>query len=100
MPRGPQPMSTVLAELMARRGFARIRSMTALEAAWAEAAGEFIARHSRVAAVRRGKLEILVASSTLAQELTFRKPSLLDSLRNSLPDETIGDLRFRVGPVQ
>ncbi len=100
MPRGPQPMSTVMAELMARRGFARIRGMTALETAWSEAAGEFIARHSRVAGVRRGKLEVLVASSTLAQELTFRKPALLESLRKALPDETIGDLRFRVGPVQ
>lgn len=28
--RGPQPMSTVLAELMARRGFARVRGMAAL----------------------------------------------------------------------
>jgi hypothetical protein len=52
-----------------------------------------------VAAVRRGKLEILVASSTLAQELTFRKPTLLESLRKSLPDETISELRFRVGPI-
>jgi len=85
---------------MARRGFARIQGTAALEAAWAEAAGEFVAGHSRAAAVRRGKLEVLVASSTLAQELTFRKPELLESLRKSLPDERIGDLRFRVGPVQ
>jgi len=100
MPRGPQRMSTVMAELMARRGFARIQSTMALEAAWAEAAGEFVAGHSRVVAVRRGKLEILVANSTLAQELTFSKPALLESLRKALPDEKIGDLRFRVGPVQ
>ncbi len=100
MQRGPQRMSTVLAELMARRGFARIQSAGVLEAAWADAAGEFVAAHSRATAVRRGKLEVLVANSTLAQELTFRKPALLESLRKALPDEKIGDLRFRVGPVK
>jgi predicted nucleic acid-binding Zn ribbon protein len=99
MPRGPQQMGAILSELMARRGFARVQSAMALEAAWEEAAGELFGRHSRVGAIRRGKLEITVASSTLAQELTFRKPMLLDALRTSLPDETIRDLRFRVGAI-
>ncbi len=98
--RGPQRMSMVLAELMARKGFARIQGASALEAAWADAAGEFVAAHSRATAVRRGKLEVLVANSTLAQELTFRKAELLESLRKALPNEKIGDLRFRVGPVK
>ena len=100
MPRGPQQMGAILSELMARRGFARVQSTLALEAAWGEAAGELFGRHTRVGATRRGKLEIPVASSTLAQELTFRKPMLLEALRTSLPDETIRDLRFRVGAIQ
>jgi predicted nucleic acid-binding Zn ribbon protein len=99
MPRGPQPMSSVMAELMARSGFARVQSTTALEAAWQGAAGTLVGPHSRAGAIRRGKLEVTVTSSTLAQELTFQKATLLEALRKSLPNETIRDLRFRVGPI-
>jgi predicted nucleic acid-binding Zn ribbon protein len=93
-------MGAILSELMARRGFARIQGTAALEAAWREAAGEALGAHTRVGAIRRGKLEVTVANSTLAQELTFRKPMLLEALRKELPEETIRDFRVRVGPIQ
>jgi predicted nucleic acid-binding Zn ribbon protein len=99
MAKGPVPIGDVLAELMARRGFARVQSGAALETAWKQAAGRF-APHTRVGAVRRGKLEVTVSHSVLVQELTFCKTALLDELKKLLPDEKIGDLRFRVGPVQ
>lgn len=92
-------MGTILTELMARRGFARIQGTAALEAAWRAAAGEPLGQHTRPGAIRRGKLEVTVANSTLAQELTFRKPALLEALRRALPEETIRDLRIRVGPI-
>jgi len=92
-------MGAILTELMARCGFARIQSTAALEVAWREAAGEALGAHTRVGAIRRGKLEITVANSTLAQELSFRKPMLLAALRKALPEETIRDLRTRVGPI-
>jgi predicted nucleic acid-binding Zn ribbon protein len=100
MPRGPQPMGTILAELMARNGFARVQSTVTLEVAWQGAAGALVAPHTRVGGIRRGKLEITVASFTLAQELTFQKSTLLEVLRKSVPEETIRDVRFRVGPIQ
>jgi predicted nucleic acid-binding Zn ribbon protein len=98
--RGPKAMSDVLAELMARRGFARIQGAANYEAAWREAAGELAAKYTRVGNLRRGKLEVLVANSTLVQELTFQKIQLLETLEKLLPGEGIKDLRFRVGPVQ
>ena len=100
MPRGPQSMGAILTELMARGGFARIQSTAALEAAWQEAAGEALGEHTRAGTIRRGKLEITVANSTVAQELTFRKPAILETLRKALAEETIRDLRIRVGPIQ
>jgi predicted nucleic acid-binding Zn ribbon protein len=100
MPRGPQGIGEVLAELMARRGFARVRSTAALEAAWRRAAGPLAAEHTRVGAVRRGKLEVLVAHSALVQELGFQKAAILTALANELPDERIDDLRFRVGVIE
>ncbi len=99
MDRGPQHVSGILAQLMARRGYARQQSAAALEEAWRTAAGELVAGYTRVGAVRRGALEVIVANSTLVQELSFQKPALLVALRNLLPDEPIRDLRFRVGQV-
>ncbi len=85
---------------MARRGFAREQSGAALEEAWKSAAGELLAQYTRVGQVRRGALEVIVANSTLVQELSFQKPTILESLGRLLPDEAIKDLRFRVGQVQ
>ena len=99
MPRGPQSIGLILAELMARNGFTRVQSAEAIERVWCEAAGELFGPYTRVGRLRRGKLQITVANSTLIQELTFRKPALLAALVRGLPDEKIHDLRFVVGPV-
>ena len=99
MARGPERIGDVLAQLMARRGFAAVRAAAACESAWREAAGELAAQYTRVASIRRGNLEITVANSTLVQELSFRKPALLKALSSLLPDERIKDLRFRVGMI-
>jgi len=99
MPHGPQPISSILGELMVRRGFAGVRRAEGLESAWRRAVGDAIALQTRVGSVRRGKLEVTVAHSTLVQELMFRKVTVLAALRESLPDEAIQDLRLRVGPI-
>jgi predicted nucleic acid-binding Zn ribbon protein len=93
-------MADVLSELLTRKGYARVRATASYAEAWAEAAGEMVARYTRVGAVRRGVLEVTVANSTLVQELTFQKRTILDALNRLLPDERIADVRYRVGPVQ
>ena len=99
MPKGPQKIADVLAQLMARRGFARTHAAANCEAAWREAAGELAARFTRVGQVRRGKLEVTVANSTVVQELNFQKRAILQTLTRLLPENQIRDLRFRVGPI-
>ena len=99
MERGPQPIGDILAELMARKGFAGLQSAEAFEGAWKEAAGALVAEYTRVGALRRGKLEVVVANSTLLQELTYQKPALLEALNRLLPDQQVKDVRFRVGEV-
>ncbi len=96
----PRKISDVLADLMARRGYAREQSTVDLVEAWQQAAGELVARHSRVGLIRQGRLEVTVAHSALVQELTFQKVAILAQLRQSLPQENISDLRFRVGPTE
>ena len=98
MRRGPEPIGDILAQLMARRGFARVESAAALDAAWREAVGE-LAEFTRVGAVRRGKLEVTVANSTVLQELSFRKSMLVSDIVRLLPDEGIQDVRFRTGSI-
>jgi predicted nucleic acid-binding Zn ribbon protein len=99
MPRGPQAIGNVLSELMSRRGYARVRSTEAYDAAWQEAVGPLVAKYTRLGQLRRGTLEVIVAHSALVQELSFEKYQLLKRLTDLLPDEGIQNLRFRAGNV-
>jgi predicted nucleic acid-binding Zn ribbon protein len=96
----PRLIGDVLGELMSRRGYARIEAGEACAAAWRTAVGEMMASCTRVGAVRRGVLEVLVANSALLQELTFQKRALLARLQQQLPQEKIKSLRFKVGALK
>lgn len=100
MKRRVQSIGEILPELMARRGYARLQSAGAYDRAWREAAGSVAAGYTRVGSLRRGTLEVIVAHSTLVQELGFQKTRLLKSLAELLPDEGIKNLRFRLGAVE
>src|SRR4051812_39318603 len=98
--RGPRPVSDILGELFASRGYARLRAQRELEEAWNAAVGEPGCRHTRLGEVRRGVLSVTVAHSTLLEELAaFQKPALLAALRQNAPGSLIHDIRFRVGPI-
>ena len=60
----------------------------------------FIAEHTRAGSVKRGMLEVLVANSTLVQELTYQKEAILQKIVQLLPDEKIEGLRFKVGRIK
>ncbi|MEQ8791143.1 MAG: DUF721 domain-containing protein [Pirellulaceae bacterium] len=98
-PRGPRPIADIVNQLLARRGYARIQSISACEEAWKEAAGAHLAPHTRPGNIRRGVLEITVRNSTVLQELTFQKKPLLKKLQSLVADENIRDLKFRVGAL-
>jgi predicted nucleic acid-binding Zn ribbon protein len=100
MRRGPEPIGNILSELMAQRGYARVQSAGAYEAAWKEAAGPLIGRYSRVGSLRRGTLEVTVTNAALMQELGFQKAEILKTLSNLLPDQGIKNLRFRLGAIE
>jgi predicted nucleic acid-binding Zn ribbon protein len=99
MGRGPKVIGQVLSELMSRRGYARVQGAAAYDAAWRAAAGPLAAEYTRPGQLRRGTLDVVVANSTLVQELGFQKQALLKALASLLPDEGIENLRFRVGEI-
>lgn len=96
-PRGPQRMDQVVASLLARKGYAQLQDGLEVNAAWEQAVGQPHGSASRAGGVRRGVLEVIVASSIVLQELTFRKKKLVALLAQALPEHRITDLRFRVG---
>lgn len=95
--REPRSIANVLSTLLARRGYAQIQSAGELSEVWGQVAGVAVAQQSRVGTVRRGILQVVVQNSALLQELTFRKPQLLEALTRMLPARSIRDLKFRVG---
>jgi len=99
--KGPELLSEVLSRLFTVRGWGRRQDRLHLEQAWAESIGDEGAKRTRVAAIRRGVLEIEVGSAVLLQELThYHKRKLLEQIRGRLPGITITDLRFRAGVVK
>ncbi|WP_165235342.1 DUF721 domain-containing protein [Aquisphaera insulae] len=99
--RHPRPLSEVLGELFAARGYGRLKALGELEEVWNRAVGEPQCRQTRIGDVRRGVLNVTVAHSTLLEELAaFRKGELLAALRAGATGATIHDIRFRVGPVR
>jgi len=98
--RGPRPLTDILGELFAARGFSRLRARKELEDAWNGAVGEPAWRQTRLGEVRRGVLNVTVGHSALLEELaSFRKADLLAAIREAAPGTVIHDLRFRVGPL-
>jgi hypothetical protein len=97
---GPERIADILAQLMARRGFARVLGADAYQSAWNEAAGALGAKYSRVGQLKRGTLEVVVTNSALIQEFGFQKAAILTTLNRLLPDHNIKDLRFRLGAIK
>ena len=59
---------------------------------------EDIAKRTRIAGLKRGKLIVECESQTLAAELAaFRKDELMALMREELGDGIVDDIRFVVG---
>src|SRR6516165_3569011 len=99
--RDPERLGEILSRLFTARGWGRRQGRLHLEKAWAEAVGPEHAAHTRVGALRRGTLEVVVDNAVLLQELAhFHKRRLLEQLRRRLPDTPLTDLRFRAGVLE
>ena len=97
--RRPKKLGSVLAQVISKRGYAAVGASETLEEAWREAAGTLLAQHTRVVGLNRGKLEVLVASSPMMQEVQFQQQKILSDLQKALPEARLSGLKLRVGRV-
>ncbi len=101
-PPGPESLGEILSRLFTARGWGRRQERARLEQAWADAVAAcgLAPEHTKVNALRRGVLEVVVGNAVLLQEFAhYHKRRLLEALRRRLPGTTVTDLRFRAGVV-
>ncbi len=103
--RKPKPMQSVMTNLMAKRGYAATEAVNQLSAAWNEAAGEVFSKFSRPLGLRRGVLQVLVANSTMMQEINFHRTQLLADLQKAIQKEgtssaRITGLKLKIGRIK
>ena len=103
--RKPKPMQSVMTNLMAKRGYAATDSANQLRTAWNEAVGEVFSQFSRPIGLRRGVLEVLVANSTMMQEINFNRTQFLADVQKAIQkDKTssarITGLKLKIGRIK
>ena len=104
MARDPVRMSSIISEVLTRRGLGRVLDTQKLEAAWKTAVfaipnGEMIFPMTAFGKLQAGRFEVMVGHTALLQELNFQKKELLEVLRRELPERKINDLRLKSGKV-
>ncbi len=94
---GPQPLSRVLGELIALRGYARQGAQTELEQVWQGVVGPEYAGKTRAVAIRRGVLHVHVQHAVLVAELTsYHRERVVRALAEQHPRLKIKDVKFRL----
>ncbi|MCD6405817.1 MAG: DUF721 domain-containing protein [Planctomycetes bacterium] len=89
-------LGDILAEYLSASGLRNRSRLSGVYQAWAGAAGEPCAAHSRVEGVRRGVLYVSVDSAACLQEMVgFRKAEILAALVRHKGCEHIHDIRFK-----
>jgi predicted nucleic acid-binding Zn ribbon protein len=68
--------------------------LAAVQAAWARAAGEAVARQAEPVSERDGEVTIACRSATWAQELDLLQDRLRQKLNEELGEEAVTGLRF------
>ncbi len=95
----PKSIADAMSGLLAKRGYAQTHSAAEIQDAWQKVVGPQFAGRTVSGKIRSGVLEVVVANSTILQELTFEKEKLLNDLVEIIPEKNIQDLRFRIGPA-
>ena len=98
--REPKRAADIMAAVLQRRGYGRVMENEQLAQRWKNAVEPRLAPFTRAVRVYRGRLEVLVTSSAVMQELTFAKQAILKQLSTDSEKSVIRDIRFRIGEAE
>ena len=94
------PLATALSAFLRSSGLDAARKQPRLEAVWRQIVGPEFAERTCVLGVRKGVVQIGVASSALMSEIRFHQAALLDDLRRAVRRPAISGITFTVAPMQ
>jgi len=66
---------------------------------WKDLVGPAIAENTRPEAIKGKLLLVHVSSAPWMQQLQFLKPELIEKLNETIGKEVVGDIRFKIGPM-
>ena len=93
------PVGSVLQSLAHRFGLEAKLLESHLQQHWREVAGEHMAAHTWPDRIRFKKLYLIVESSVWAQQLTFLKPALIQTINAKVVGPVHTDIVARVGEL-
>lgn len=100
MARKLDKLSVTLGKILTARGMqGRLHEYRIMQT-WPGAVGPAIARHAQPAAIRGGKLTLIVDSPAWMQQLALLKPELIAKLNGRLGRETVRDIILKFGEVE
>lgn len=97
--REPQAIGKILGQVIINNRYATSESNAVLEDAWAKVVDPAIAARTKPTGINRGKFEVTVAHSAIAQELSFDAVRITKQLQEAFPKTKINGVRYRVGTI-
>lgn len=97
--RKPKSAKYLINNIIARRGIAAEKSNQKLQNVWDSIVGIDLANQTKIASVKRGVLQVIVANSSVMQFLSFSKLEYKEQINQQMPNEEISDLRFSIGRI-
>ena len=67
---------------------------------WPQLVGPAIARNTRPEAIKGKLLLVNVSSAPWLQQLQYLKCELIEKLNKAFGKKTVGDIRFKIGPIE
>lgn len=91
-----QKISSLVNQLMSRRGYAQLTVGDEFLSTITKAVGEQLGSAISIGNVKKGVLHVYAADSVTLQELNFQKRTILRRIEKDLPQTKVTDLRFRI----
>lgn len=92
-----EDLGHILQGLLATQpGFREAWALVRLEQLWPGIAGQELSAYVRVADLRRGVLILEVSNPAWATQMHFYKPTILEKIKQQLPDAEVTELKTRV----